>query len=266
MPKGALGSLLKSAAERVTALRAQEPWLEAVAGVAARGPSFAAALRAGGSVAVIAEIKRRSPSQGAIAPALSAEDQAKAYASGGAAAISVLTEPTQFGGALADLDAARAAGVPMLRKDFVVDRLQLLEAVAHGASAALLIVRALDPARLAALHAEGTALGLAMLVEVHDDPELDQALRAGYPLLGVNNRNLETLEIDPAACERMIPRVPAGTIAVYESGVQARADVARAAALGADAVLVGTALSQRPDPVAAVRELAGVPRHGRNAS
>jgi indole-3-glycerol phosphate synthase len=214
-------------------------------------------------VGLIAEIKRRSPSKGAIAPGLSAADQAAAYAKGGAAAISVLTEPLQFGGALVDLDAALPAGVPLLRKDFIVDRLQLLEAVIHGASAALLISRAMPAERLAELHADGLALGLELLVEVHDEGEMAAAIAAGYPAVGVNNRDLQTLKIDIAVCARLVPTIPAGVIAVYESGIKTRADVDQAAALGADAVLVGSALSASGAAEQRVRDLTGVARRAR---
>jgi indole-3-glycerol phosphate synthase len=169
----------------------------AEAGSGPQRPSFLEALRVGSGVGVIAEIKRRSPSKGSIAPGLGAGEQASAYASGGAAAISVLTEPSQFSGSLADLSAACAADVPLLRKDFIVDRLQLLEAVSHGASAVLLIARAMPPERVAELFADCTALGLDALVETHDEQELESAIAAGYPVIGVNNRDLQSLVIDP---------------------------------------------------------------------
>ena len=265
-PGGALGTLLESSQERVRVLHRDAGKLAERAALAPGRPPFAAALRAGLSVAVIAEIKRRSPSKGAIAPALGAAEQAAAYAAGGAAAISVLTEPTQFGGTLADLTAAASAGVPLLRKDFIVDRLQLLEAVANGASAALLIVRSLPSERIAELYAECALLGLDALVEVHDEDELRVAIECGCAVIGVNNRNLETLELDDAVCARLVPNVPAQTIAVYESGVETREDVMRAAGLGADAVLVGTALSAHANAPAGVRALADVPRRGRRGS
>jgi indole-3-glycerol phosphate synthase len=229
-------------------------------------PLFGQALRAGNSVAVIAEIKRRSPSVGLIAAGLDAGAQARAYVDGGASAISVLTEPTQFGGALEDLDAAAVVGVPLLRKDFIVDRLQLLEAVAQGASAVLLIVRALPPERLAELYADAVALGLEALVEVHDEAELDAVLAADYPIIGVNNRNLETLEVDAGVTARLIPGVAPSATVVYESGVRSRVDVERAAEAGADAVLVGTALSGADRAADRVRGLVGVPRRTRRGS
>jgi indole-3-glycerol phosphate synthase len=265
-PKGVLGRLLASTAERVRSLAGQAGTLEDAAASAPGKAPFRQALQASPGVALIAEIKRRSPSLGGIAPSMSAADQALSYARGGAAAISVLTEPGQFGGDVADLDAAAAAGVPLLRKDFIIDRLQLLEARAHGASAVLLIVRALPPDRLARLHVEAEELGLDTLVEVHDDEELAVALAGGYPIVGVNNRNLETLEIDGGVCARLIPGIPAEVTAVYESGVKSRDDVVRAASAGADAVLVGTALSSSSDVEGAARALTGVPRGIRRAS
>jgi indole-3-glycerol phosphate synthase len=223
-------------------------------------PSFADALRRE-HVAVIAEVKRRSPSKGAIAPGLAADVQARAYASGGAAALSILTEPDRFGGDIGDLDAARAAvQVPLLRKDFIVDEIQLLEAAAHGASAALLIARALPRERLRELARHARRLRLEPLVEIRDEAELEAALAAGANVIGVNNRNLETLVIDSATGDRLLPLIPASCIAVWESGVQSADDVRRAAAAGADAVLVGSSVSAAGDPAAAVRALVGVKR------
>jgi indole-3-glycerol phosphate synthase len=223
-------------------------------------PSFADALRRA-DVAVIAEVKRRSPSKGAIAPDLAADAQARRYVAGGAAALSILTEPERFGGDIADLDAARSAvPVPLLKKDFNVDPVQLLEAAAHGASAALLIARALPPATLAELARDARALGLEPLVEVRDEAELEAALAAEATVIGVNNRNLETLVIDPLTGDRMLPLIPARCVAIWESGVSTLDDVRRAAAAGADAVLVGSSVSAAADPSAAVRALTGVPR------
>ena len=265
-PGGVLGSLLESTRERVRLLKPREAELIAAAARADARPSFGGALRAGNGVAVIAEIKRSSPSKGAIAPGLSALDQAGAYAAGGAAAISVLTEPSRFGGSIGDLVDAKGVERPLLRKDFIIDRLQMVEAVASGASATLLIARALPPAKLAELHAEGLALGLELLVEVHDEDELAIAIAAKYPIVGVNNRDLVTLEIDAGVGARLIPQLPSGVTAVYESGVRTRADVERAAAAGADAVLVGSALSSSRAAAEEVRGLVGVPRQARRAS
>ncbi len=230
---------------------------------AAAPVDFAAALRSE-RVAVIAELKRSSPSKGTLDASLDAAGRAAAYAAGGAAALSVLTEPSRFGGSLSDLrDARGAVSVPLLRKDFVTDEVQLLEARAFGASAVLLIARALEPDLLRRLAAAAVTLGLTPLIEIRDEAELQRALAAPTAVIGVNNRDLETLHIDAAVGARMIPQVPAGRIAVYESGIADVAGVRTAAALGADAVLVGSVLSTAADPVAAVRALAAVPRRAR---
>ncbi len=228
-----------------------------------RSGTFASALR-GPHVAVIAEVKRRSPSKGTINDAIDAAPRATAYADGGAAAISVLTEPERFGGSLSDLRAVSAAvDVPVLRKDFIVDALQLHEAVRAGAAAVLLIARALEPSHAADLAAEAATLGLDVLFEVRDERELARAVAVAGCVVGVNTRNLETLAVDPAVGERLLPLVPRDRVAVYESGVASRADVERAAATGADAVLVGSALSSHTDGAAAVAALAGVARRAR---
>jgi indole-3-glycerol phosphate synthase len=252
------------AADRAHALlRDHGPRLTAALRDTPEPPSLAAALRAD-SVTVLAEVKRRSPSKGDIAPALDPVEQAQAYRDGGAAAVSILTEPRHFGGSTTDLAAVRAAvKLPILKKDFHVDVIQLVEARVLGASAALLIARALPPDRLISLVDEGRALGLELLVEVRDEDELETAIRSKANMIGVNNRNLETLVIDPATCDRLIPLVPPGVVAVAESGVQTRADVERYAAIGADAVLVGSVLSASADPRRATRDLTGVRRRTR---
>ena len=264
-PTGVLGMLVAEARLRADALDGRTAELRAGAARAAMPPSFAAALRRP-DVAVIAEIKRRSPSKGDIAPGLSLAERARAYAVGGAAALSVLTEPTRFGGSDADLaEAARTVRIPLLRKDFLVDVRQLVEARALGASAVLLIARALPPAELARLAAAARDEGLETLIEVRDERELEAALAAGATVVGVNNRNLETLAIDPAASERLVPLIPPALPAVFESGVLGRADVELAARCGADAVLVGSSLSGAGDGERAVRALVGVSRVPRGA-
>lgn len=216
------------------------------------------------TVQVIAEIKRQSPSKGVINATISVAERARLYVDGGAAALSVLTEPTRFGGSLDDLRGAHAVvSAPLLRKDFIVDRIQLLEARIAGASAVLLIARALAPEHFTRLADEAQALGLDVLLEVRSERELDNALRVRHGVVGVNNRNLETLAIDDAVSERLLPLVPADRIAVYESGITDRAGVERAGALGANAVLVGSSLSLAVDAVAAVRTLTGVVRSAR---
>lgn len=216
-------------------------------------------------MSILAEVKRRSPSKGWINAGLSAAEQAVAYEKGGAAAISVLTEPDHFGGEPQDVRRVRErVKLPVLEKDFHVAPVQLAQARALGASAALLIVRALAPDELRRLLDAGAELGLELLVEAHDAEELDAALEAGATLVGVNNRNLETLEIDPDNAVRLIPRIPQSVVAVAESGVASARDVQRMAAAGADAVLVGSSISAAVDPVESVRALSGVPRVSRS--
>jgi indole-3-glycerol phosphate synthase len=226
-------------------------------------PAFAKALRRP-NVAVIAEVKRRSPSKGWINPSITAADQARAYEKGGAAAISVLTEPEHFGGSSEDLVSVRSTvAIPVLKKDFHVHPIQLIEARALGASAALLIARALSPENLGEMMTAARSLGLETLVEVRDEDELNRALDLGAEVVGINNRNLETLSIDPATSERLLQLIPTAVIAIAESGVGSSADIERVAACGADAVLVGSAISAASDPTEAVRSLASVPRTSR---
>ncbi|MXG88511.1 indole-3-glycerol phosphate synthase TrpC [Nocardioides flavescens] len=216
------------------------------------------ALRGAGS-SVIAEVKRRSPSKGALADIPDPASLAARYAAGGAAAISVLTEERRFGGSLADLRAVRAAvDTPLLRKDFTVEPYQVLEARAHGADLVLLIVAALDDDTLRRLHDLAGELGLAALVEVHDEAETGRAVALGAELVGVNARNLKTLEIDPDAFGRLAPLVPDDRVKVAESGIFAPADVERYVGEGARAVLVGEALVKDGDPEAAVRAMTGI--------
>jgi len=216
------------------------------------------ALRAPGS-SVIAEVKRRSPSKGALADIPDPTVLAKEYAAGGAAAISVLTEQRRFGGNLADLRAVRAAvDVPLLRKDFIVTEYQLVEARAAGADLALLIVAALDDDTLRRLHGTAGELGLTVLVEVHDEAETERAVALGAELVGVNARNLKTLAIDPDTFGRLAPGIPDDRVKVAESGIFGRDDVARFVSEGARAVLVGEALVKDGDPRAAVAAMTGV--------
>lgn len=219
--------------------------------------AFEAALSfRGGPSRVIAEVKRASPSAGAIRAGLDAVAQARAYAAAGAAAISVLTDGPGFGGSLADLAAIRdAVQVPLLRKDFVLDRYQLIEARAHGADAALLIVAALEEPALRRLVEACAELGLAALVEVHDEREVEAALRVGARLVGVNNRNLGTFAVDLAVSERLLPRLPADVRAVAESGVRTADDARRLRRAGAANLLVGEALVRAVDPGALLREM-----------
>jgi indole-3-glycerol phosphate synthase len=216
------------------------------------------------AVGILAEIKRRSPSKGTLNDDIAAGPRAAEYAKGGAAALSVLTEPERFGGSLDDLTAARVSvKIPVLRKDFIVHVAQLAEARGAGASAILLIARALDPRQAEELASAATTFGLDVLFEIRDEYELERGVDIRGCAIGVNTRNLETLQIDPAVGERLVPLIPPDRVAVYESGIATRADVERAARFGADAVLVGSSLSKSVDGAEAVAALAGVPRISR---
>jgi len=262
-PTGPLGRLARRAAARAEEARADLRALERRMAKLTPVASFAAALSRP-DVAVIAEIKRRSPSKGVLDDTLDAGVRASEYALGGASALSILTEPSEFGGSLEDLaDARSRVEIPLLRKDFIVDEVQLLEARLAGASAVLLIARALRADRFFALAAAARSIGLDVLLEVRDEAELERALGVPDGVIGVNNRNLETLAIDDRVSERLLRLVPPERTAVYESGIQDVEGVRRAAALGADAVLVGSALSVVASPVDAVRRLTGVARNAR---
>lgn len=206
--------------------------------------------------ALIAEIKPASPSQGEINRHLDAAEVARQYEAAGAQCLSVLTEPLHFGGSLANLQAAREASVlPVLRKDFIDDPYRIAEARAWGADAILLIVAALEEEQLADLMAETARRGMDALVEVHDEAEMETALRCEAPLIGVNSRNLATLETDLAVSVRLLPIAKGRALTVAESALSTRADVERVAAAGADAVLIGTAFCAAPDIVARVGEV-----------
>ena len=221
-----------------------------------RGARFREALSGMASVNIIAECKRRSPARGVLAREYRPAAIAGAYERGGAAAISVLTEPTFFDGALAHLEAVRAAvDLPVLRKDFIVDEYQLAEARAAGADAVLLIVAALDARRLRALLLAADGAGLATLVEVHDARELDAAVQAGARVVGVNSRNLRTLDVDLGVCERLAPQVPADIVAVAESGVRTADDISRLRAAGFRAFLIGERLMTAADPAGMLTSL-----------
>ncbi len=208
---------------------------------------------------VIAEVKRRSPSKGNLADIADPAALARQYAAGGAAAISVLTEQRRFGGSLDDLRAVRAAvEVPLLRKDFMVDAYQVLEARAAGADLVLLIVAALNDDVLRALHDQARGLGMAVLVEVHDEAETERAVALGAELVGVNARNLKTLAVDDDTFGRLAPLIPDDRVKVAESGITGPVDVKRFVAEGARAVLVGEALVRDGDPEGAVRAMTGI--------
>ena len=247
---------------RMTAVRAErEPLadLERRAAMASpRGATFAANLGRAGHVNVIAECKRRSPSKGVLSASYDPVRIARDYERGGAAAISVLTEPTFFDGSVEHLTAVRAAvTLPLIRKDFIVDEYQLFEARAIGADAVLLIVAALDQPDLVRLQQQAGDLGLATLVEVHDDDELTRAIDSGARIIGVNNRNLRTLTVDVDASYRLAARIPAGVVGVSESGLQSRSDLERLAAAGYRAFLIGERFMVDANPARAVAELLG---------
>lgn len=234
------------------------------ASVAERPPPLDALslLRDHPGVAVIAEVKRASPSRGSLAQIADPADLATQYARGGASVISVLTEERRFGGSLADLRAVRAAvEVPVLRKDFIVTSYQLWEAREAGADLALLIVAALPQEALISLIERAESLGLTPLVEVHDVEEVARAVDAGAQVIGVNARNLKTLEVDPTTFARIAPAIPPGVIQIAESGVRGPADVVSYAHQGAHAVLVGEALVTGTDPESAVAELVAAGAH-----
>ncbi len=259
-PTGPLGELTRGAELRTEALAGRSAELMRAARSAPPQPSFGSAIR-GKTVGIVAELKRSSPSRGVIDAGLDASKQVRAYERGGAVAVSILTEPTRFGGSNQDMVSARSAiGLPILKKDFHVSVVQLLEARALGASAALVIVRAVPPDRLREMMAAARDIALELLIEVRDEAELELAVSLGAALIGVNNRNLETLAVDSSTGDRVIPLVPPSCAAISESGIERRSDVERVARSGADAVLIGASLSGSPDPESAVRSLTGVQR------
>lgn len=252
--------LIAGAREGVEARRRDLSQADLESRLSARGedrPFNEALVRPG--LSVIAEFKRRSPSAGQIArDEVEVAAQVAAYERGGAAALSVLTDEPHFGGSLADLRAARAASsLPIIRKDFVVDRYQLYEAAVNGADAVLLIVAALGDDDLRSLYEEARAIDLDCLVEVHDGEELERALEAGAEVIGINNRNLDDMNVDVATTFELMPNVPAGKTVVAESGISGRQELEELDRVGVDAVLIGGALMAAPDPEHKVRELTG---------
>ncbi|HEY3883903.1 MAG TPA: indole-3-glycerol phosphate synthase TrpC [Vicinamibacterales bacterium] len=252
-----------SAARRSVEVRRSHVAEQALEAAAVRqrpdGAAFVRALSNGPSPRVIAECKRRSPSRGILRAEYDAAAHARAYAANGAAAISVLTEPAFFDGSLSDLQDVRSAvEIPLLRKDFIVTRYQILEAAAAGADAVLLIVGALEPPELPVLLSDARAAGLAALVEVHDRRELTIALDAGARVVGVNSRNLRTLAVEPELHDALAQALPPGVVAVAESGLRDAADLARLETAGYSAFLVGERLIAQSDPGAALARLRGV--------
>lgn len=258
-----LEEILAATRATLPGLRQRAARLEREAADRPAPASLESALR-GRRVALIAEVKRRSPSAGEISPGLDPVSLAGAYQRGGAAAISVLTDTAHFGGSIDDLVmVAGAVQVPILRKDFIVDELQLVEARAAGASAVLLIVRALEQRRLEQLLRAATEAGLDALVEAHDREELDRAIGAGARIVGINARNLDDFSIDRDGALRLLSTIPAELVAVAESGMTTVEDVEAAAQSGADAVLIGGALSSAAEPELRAASFAGVSRRGR---
>jgi indole-3-glycerol phosphate synthase len=258
-----LDDILDGVRADLAARQEQEP-LERLKEAAGRSPSprdVMAAFR-GSEVAVIAEVKRASPSKGALAAIADPAALAADYEAGGARVISVLTEKRRFGGSLEDLAAVReAVQVPVLRKDFVITSYQLWEARAYGADLVLLIVAALEQNALVSLVERASSIGLVPLVEVHTEEELDRAVEAGATVLGINARNLKTLEVDRSVFARIAPKVPDGIIKIAESGVRGPHDLLAYAAAGADAVLVGESLVTGKDPRTAVADLVTAGSH-----
>jgi indole-3-glycerol phosphate synthase len=249
-----------AATERITEVRREIEPIAALerraAAASPRGDVFEANLGRAGLVNVIAECKRRSPSKGVLAARYDPVAIAKQYEAGGAAAISVLTEPTFFDGALEHLGAVRAAvDLPLLRKDFIVDEYQLFEARANGADAVLLIVAGLGQAQMQRLQLRAWELGLAALVEVHNQEELTRAVDIGARIIGVNNRNLRTLAVDTEASSRLAVEMPRDVIAVSESGLQTRDDLEKLSTAGYRAFLIGERFMTDENPAAAIRSL-----------
>ncbi len=262
-PMGAtyLDGILATHRERVA--RDERAWTERLAALTPREPRFASALVAGPHVAVIAEVKRRSPSKGELAPTLDAVAVARDYERGGARAISVLTDRDFFGGSLDDLAAVRAAvGVPLLRKDFLLSPNDLIDARVAGADAVLLIVAALSDEELAGLVTLAGRIGLDALVEVHTLDEIHRALAAGARCVGINQRDLRSFAVDTDHAGELRRHLPDDVLTVAESGLRDAADVRRAAHLGFDAVLVGEAFVVAHDRRGAVASFAAVERGG----
>jgi len=258
---GILAEIVEKKRGEVATLRPQANRLEAAVGNSPVVRDFLGGITSCEHVSLIAECKRRSPGAGLIRPDLEMETVSRLYEEGGAAALSVLTDAPYFGGSLEDLRIAReTTSLPILRKDFTLDPLQILEARVAGADAVLLIVRILDDEVLQRLIAETEALGMAALVEVHDERELKRALEVGAGIIGINNRDLATFTTDLDTTIRLLERVPEDIVVVSESGIRVPEDVDRLGGVGVDAVLVGESLLRSSDPGVAAQELARIPR------
>jgi indole-3-glycerol phosphate synthase len=256
---GVLASIVQTKRAELSGLASRKQALEAAIATAPRIQGFARALSAPGRVALIAECKRRSPGAGAIRPDLDPVRLTRSYEEAGAAALSVLTDATYFGGSNDDLVAIRAAAsIPVLRKDFTLDLLHVLEARAIGADAVLLIVRILSDSELRTLHGEAVALGMDVLVETHDAQEVRRALDLGARVIGINNRDLSTFTTDLDTTLRLLEQIPHDVVVVSESGIRSASDVAVLGAQGVDAVLVGETLLRAHDPAAEASSMARI--------
>jgi indole-3-glycerol phosphate synthase len=261
---GILAQIVRTKHDELEVLGQRADELERAVALVPVARDFAGALARRGSVSLMAECKRRSPGAGPIRPDLDPAALTAGYERAGASALSVLTDRTYFGGSLDDLESVRSATtLPILRKDFTIDTLHLLEARVRGADAVLLIVRILSDAELAHLHREASGLGLGVLVEVHDEGELERALRIGADVIGINNRDLATFTTDLATTERLLASVPPDVVIVSESGIRTRDDVVRLGLAGVDAILVGESLLSADDPAQAAAGLSGVPNVAR---
>ena len=258
---GILAAIVRTKHEELAALRPRAAELESEAAAAPPPRDFRGALAAPGHVSLIAECKRRSPGAGPIRPDLDPVELTRGYESAGAAALSVLTDASYFGGSAADLRAIKdGTTLPVLRKDFTVDPLHVVEARAMGADAVLLIVRILSDEALRSLHAGATGMGMDVLVEVHDRSELERAVAMGADIIGINNRDLSTFRTDMRTTLELLDAVPADTVVVSESGIRTVHDVESLGSAGVDAILVGESLLKSDDPTDAARDLANVAR------
>jgi indole-3-glycerol phosphate synthase len=261
---GILDRIVQTKKREVESLLPHVEEIRSLAGDAPQARDMGEALRKGTEVALMAEVKRRSPGAGPIWPDLIPSEVARAYERAGAAAISVLTDAEYFGGSLEDLREVRSAvGLPVFRKDFVLHRIQLLEARAAGADGILLIARILSDQELSSLVGEALGLGLTPMVEVHGLEELERALASGSRLVGVNNRNLQTFNTSLDVTLDLLPAIPAHVAVVSESGIRTRAEVDRLGAEGVHGILVGESLLRARDPEKAAAELVGCPRVAR---
>lgn len=263
---GILAQIVRTKTEELGALRTRAAEIEEAVERARPPRGMARALGVPETVSLIAECKRRSPGAGAIRPGLDPVELVRGYEAAGASALSVLTDGPYFGGSMDDLrSVGDATTIPVLRKDFTLDPLHVLEARAAGADAILLIVRILDDAAMRSLHAEAMGLGMDVLVEVHDRGELDRALALDLRILGINNRDLATFTTDLGTTERLLDAVPDDVVVVSESGIRTRGDVERLGGWGVDAILVGESLLKADDPSSAAAGLSRVPRRSRGA-